>query len=272
MPFRVSFFMVQQSYKLFGWSQNFWSGKTAGSDMTDAATELRTALNNLTGIQVACPNVRISTADAFRQVQLLKYNLGILAPTPTIVAQDADVPSTALLLQCKSGSGAYTRQWLRGIEDRQISGSGNYNPVGPFVGFFGALQVVLKTGLGNWSIRVLDPAVLPVDIVAFDFATGIFTAPNAAFLTGDKVRVKGAKNYKAINRIWKITKLVPTDTYQLQQWSPVTGFTALGGHPTARKQSYVYQQITDVKIVSASSHKTGRPFGLAGGRRKARAS
>lgn len=270
MPFRVSLFFSQQSEKLTGWSENFWNSALAGADIEPQVVALRSKLIFSKASQVNCPYGRISTADSFRQVKPLKFIASNTGTTPATPSGDADVPQTGLLLQFNGAPPNFTRQWFRGIEDRQISLSGTYNPVGAFTGWLNAFFAqLLKSGEG-WAIRVLDPTVLPKTISTFASDTGIFTSVGLNADTDVTIRIKGAKTLRAANGLWRVTKLVPADTYQLQQWVPLAAGIPLGGHPTARRQVMVYQQITACSVIRATTHKAGRPFGLAGGRRKRR--
>jgi hypothetical protein len=105
-------------------------------------------------------------------------------------------------------------------------------------------------------------------------ATGIVTAPAhglGAFGAIVSVRIKGYQIPRGINAVWRATVLT-ADTVQLNHWIAPTNpnVVAFGKNPTIRKQVYTYVSITGARIVRATSHYTGKPTELLGGRRRTR--
>jgi hypothetical protein len=85
------------------------------------------------------------------------------------------------------------------------------------------------------------------------------------------VRIKGYQIPRGINAVWRATVLT-ADTVQLNHWIAPTNpnVVAFGKNPTIRKQVYTYVSITGARIVRATSHYTGKPTELLGGRRRTR--
>jgi hypothetical protein len=67
--------------------------------------------------------------------------------------------------------------------------------------------------------------------------------------------------------VWGYT-IIDANTVQLLGWSnPLAKVPIVGAASTATQQVKQFEAITTSVVVRATSHKTGRPFGLAGGRR-----
>lgn len=270
MPFRVTFFWQQQSSKLGGWSENFWSSLSDVSSVQTAALALRTLMDNAKGAQVVCNTIRISDAATFRNVQ------NVLIPgastIPTTPSNDADYPSTALQLKMKAAGNYSTTQWFRGIPDANVSNSGQYNPIPSYVSKISTIAAEITNSSKQWSVRVLDRTVLKKVVSNLAPTTGIVTCTAHGYGpagTTLKVRIQGFASPKVANKVWRIT-VIDADTFQLNFWQSTSGPVS-GNNPTARAQVYTYIQVSGLEVVRATSHRTGRPIGLLGGRRRRRA-
>lgn len=270
MPFHVKFDWQQQSSKLGGWGMGFWNSLSDLSAATAKADALRDRINAITGIQVVCPSYSISDITTTRNVQNVVVNS--LPGTNITPANDADYPSTALLLKVSASGNYKTEQWIRGIPDANISSSGRYNPQAQYANRMAAFFGELTSAGNGWSLYSLDKGRAKKVITALDVTTGIVTCPAHGFGAAGstlKVRVQGFQSPKAANKIWRIVVIDP-NTFQLSFWKPLTGVTVSGNNPLARPQTYTMLQITLAAIVRATSHYTGRPTGLLGGRRRRR--
>lgn len=267
MAFRVSFFFIQASGRIGGWSENFWSSLTDLTTCQVKAASLKNLLNNLTGAQAYCARYRISDANTFRNVITVELNTA--GPQPVGSGNpDADYPSTALQLELRGAPNYKTNQWLRGLPDSVTTTSGTYNPPGYFLTAMSALIAELTSGSNQWSLNVLNVAVVPKLVSGLTNA-GVVTCLGHGFATGARVRIKGFKGITGANRVWSITNLT-VDTFSLNLYTPPVGFSVVPGTPTARLQTYIQPQISGGRVVRVTSHKTGRPTGLLGGRRRTR--
>jgi hypothetical protein len=124
----------------------------------------------------------------------------------------------------------------------------------------------------QWSVRVLDRNVLKKVVTALAIATGILTVPAHGYGpagTVVRIRVQGFTLPVQANQIWRAT-VIDADTLQLNFWTPLSNIPVYGKNPTCRLQTYVYVQSTSLEVVRATSHRTGRPIALLGGRRRRR--
>lgn len=274
MPFRVSYFTIQQTGKLGGWSQNFWNSASDLSVTKANAESLYSKMGLIQGAQPYMPAYRISDITTFRNVT------NVLHPGATSVPvsssnPDADYPSTALSLKMTAALNYVTRQWLRGLPDQIIALSGTYQPsrLPGYTTKINNFFAELKLPSNGWSMHVLDRSVLPKVLTNVVVASGVVTVPNHGFgASGDvvKVRIKGTTGYRPLNAIWRST-IIDSNTIQLNFWTPQPSTVVIGGaNPTARLQSYILVPIQNVEVVRATSHRTGRPTDLLGGRRRAR--
>lgn len=273
MPWRVSIRHIQQTgSRLAGWSDNFWSQNSELSGVVTATEELRNRLNAITGKETKLPSARISSADSFRNVRLVTYN----TTGSVTAAQIADYPSTALLLKLSAPGPYTTRQWIRGIPDDVVQDGGTYNPSG-LTGWSAKLNTFLGTltDSGNlWSIRALNRNTPTTPVTNVALATGIVTAPAHGLGAAGaivRVRVKGFIVPRGLNKVWKATILTDS-TLQLNFYTPPTqvNLAPYAITPTVRLQTYIYVQIAEAVIDRVTSHYTGRPIELLGGRRRTR--
>lgn len=273
MPFKVTFFSKQQSSKLGGWSTSFWHGSTQLQNCIEDTTFTRNFLAQTQGAQAYISEARISEVGAFRQVR----NLLFKAAGPKKVEDDnpdADYPSTAIQLIMKAQPNHSAKVWLRGIPDDIVSDAGKYNPTPLFKKRLDSFVRVLTEPALGWSLRVLDPARPNRPITAFNAQTGVVTVPAHGFGAAGttlKVRVKGVKGIAAANQVWRITVLT-ADTVQLSFWIETSEVIQPGGNPVMTPQTYVFVKTTAAEAGIATSHYTGRPTGLLGGRRRKRKS
>ena len=264
-PFRVSFFWTQQADRLGGWSENFWNNLTSFSAAQTAALALQTALWNSKGNGVLGPYIRISQVGNFRSAQVINTNL---TSTATGASSDADYPTTALLLFLASTQPYFSRQWLRGNPDNQVSSGGHFTPTAGYVTLINAITNILVTASNGWVLRNLNQGSAKQLITAVTLA-GVVTVPAHGFATGNTIRISRTGGIPGLNALWKIT-VIDSNTFQLVG-VPVGGFT--GGYTkpgTAQLQSFIYQAITGGGIARASKHNVGRPFGQLTGRRRRR--
>lgn len=274
MAFRVSIRLTQLAgSKTGGWSENFWNSNSDLTALLPIAQALRNEIWNITGVQTVVPSARISNPDTFRQVQLVEYPTEATATAGALA--DSDYPSAALLLKLFAPGPYTTLQWLRGIPDSIITRGGTYTPQAKpgYLNKMAAFLTVLMTGTNGWSIRALDRAVLAKPVTGVNLTTGIVTIPSHGFGGAGslhKVRIKGFKVPKGLNAVWNVTVL-DGSTVQLNFYTPpTTTVVPFGKAPTARLQQYTYVPIQTASIVRATSHYTGRPTELLGGRRRTR--
>lgn len=270
MAFRVSFFFTQQSSKLGGWSVNFWSTSSDLSVVEQKTQDLQKLLYEVTGAQVVIPSARIADNAVFRRVKLVYFTASGFggAVTPS---NDTDYPSTALQLIHRGSPDYRVLQWLRGIPDEVVSNSGRYNPSAAYVKKIGALISHIVNPANLWGLNVLDRTVTPKVVSALAVTTGILTVPAHGFGANGsviRVRVKGFSSPKQVNKVWRAT-VISADTIQLNFWTALADTTVVSGiNPTCRLQTYIQVPIASTATGIVSSHYTGRPSNLLGGRRR----
>jgi hypothetical protein len=97
----------------------------------------------------------------------------------------------------------------------------------------------------------------------------VITITAHGFTDLDLVRISRVRGDPRSNRVWRINR-IDTDTFSLIGWVELAvAFPYLGGG-TAVAQVYSFRPIVQAEVVRATSHRTGRPSGLLGGRRRRR--
>jgi hypothetical protein len=274
MSFRTTIRNVQQAGdKTGGWGESFWNNTSDLTAMITLSTALRQALNDVKGNEDKLPSMRISNPDTFRLVKLVNF-AGAFGSFPSVYG-DADYPSTALMLKL-SAPGPYTsNQWIRGIPDQIVTAGGTYTPGGRpgWLAKMNTLLGILMSGSNGWSIRGLNRAIPRVPITGVNLTTGVVTCPNHALGGAGaiaKTRISGFKIPKGLNQVWRVT-VIDANSFQLNFYAPpAVTVVPFGVNPTSRAQLFIYVPIQTAEIIRATSHYTGRPTALLGGRRRNR--
>lgn len=266
MPFKITYFFKLQMELEAGWSFSLFNNNTDIAPARAAALALLTPLDKLGGTQTIISNIRISDLTSFRSVSLLSTT--ITPDADLTQSNSSDYATTAVLLKVSGPGGYLARMWYRGVPDNIIRGAGRFNPTAAWLGYFSTMRGVLLSGSNQWSLRVLDKTV-PKKIVQAVTQQGVCTVTGHGYATNSKVRISRGKGLTQINKVWRITSIDP-NTFSLQGWVDPLVNTPYLGNATAQLQSPIFVPIVDVETVRASSHKTGRPFGLLGGRRRTR--
>lgn len=266
MPFRVSFFFAQANAQNCGWSENFWNRLSTLDEVAAAADSMQPRIVAPKGDPVQCPYARISTVGVSRQVYIRNYAPRTTS-NPLTSPNASDYQNTALLLKMNALPNYINRQWTRGNPDYVVSEAGQYTPTGAFLALFNAFVSELTSSAKGWSLRKLD-ATLPRKSINAIGLTGIVTAPGHGLAANDIVRIALVKKETAWNGIWRVATAIDANTFQLV---PEGAYPA--GVPSLKtayvqKQSSTYIQISSAVVQRVSSHRTGRPFGLATGRRR----
>lgn len=270
MAFRVKYNWTQQSAKLGGWSTNFWSNGSDLSVVRTKAISLLTKLNEITGIQAVVTSFTVADYASTRNV--MNVENGTTPPTAVTEGNDADYPSAALFIRLQTAQNYRTGQWIRGIPDQNISNSGRYVPKSGYAKAITAFFAELKDPGNLWAVHVLDRATPKKVITGLNTTTGVVTCPAhgyGAAGTTLQVRIKGFSTPKDANGLWRIT-VIDANTFQLSFWTALDDSTVKGKNPTSTAQTYILQPVASGEVIRASSHYTGRPTGLLGGRRRSR--
>jgi len=268
MPIRVSYFFQQRPNLLAGWSTNFWSNASSFTALDVIATSLESSIERLQGFECAGVARRYSSYPFSRSVQV-----EFRGRATNFFAQDltgeADFPTTALLLRVYAIPDYSASLWIRGINETLATMGGVYTPSSEYVKRINELTAKLANPANQWAIRALDKAV-PARVVVNLTSAGVATVPGHGYGADDRVRISRARGLTQANRIWRVTPL-DSDNFQLQGWQiPVPAPIYLGGG-MARKQVYIFPQITAAKVLRTTRHNVGRPFGLFTGRHQRRA-
>lgn len=266
MPFRVSFFFAESNARNCGWSESFWS-LLSNLNQVQAATDLlQPIMLAFRGNPVQCPYARISTVGVTRQVSIRNYQ-----PFPYVLPVSsspvpADFQNTALLMKLTALPNYITQQWLRGCPDAEVSNAGQYTPDSYFLNGFNALVAALTNASNGWALQKLDPGQ-PKKFISNVTTTGLITCAGHGLATDDNTRIRGARSVAGLDGVWRVTVLT-ADTFQIRTTQTFNVASANLSNATSQKQAHTYVSIGGATIVRATGHRTGRPFGLATGRRK----
>lgn len=269
--YRVQLRFQQQSTLLGGWTMNFWAQSASLDKVISDSDFLATTLSNTVGAQTVIQGSRISTVGVSRQTLKRSFNFG---GTPLVASTDADYPSTALQLVLVDTGGDRVLQWIRGIPDAVVSDSGRYNPTATFTRNLNSVFNALTASGQTFVLRNLVRTTPNLVISAINPTTGVTTVPSHGYGPAGTVnyaRIRGVRGLTYANKVWQFT-VVDANTLQLNFWAAQTDVIEPGGKPTCTLQVYGYNKIASASIQAVSSHRTGRPTGLLGGRRKRRAS
>lgn len=263
MAMRVSYLWHQTANRNYGWSENFWNTVNTFEAAEPLALKLRDILMGIHGFTAVQGNIRLQMTTAPFLTRLLRYpRTGNQAVADTDLA---DLPTTALLLECTNEDGRTVRQWLRGIWDDVIKVSGIYTPTADFIGRITALYNELTRGAAGWSLRTKDKAQAKKVIETLT-ATGLATVTGHGYQEGDKVRIYNSGMIR-VDHMWRVT--VPTaNTFRLAGWTELNGLRPYNLVGLVQKYVPVYDAIKRAIVDISASHKTGRPFGLPSGRRR----
>lgn len=278
MAYKVIWRLQQNAgRRVGGWGFNMWSNAGDLGSCITATNALRNRIWDITGVGCKVPTARISVVGQQRQVTPLEYS----AATGTGSDDDlqADYPSTALLLRMTaaqpSGPGGFAevRSWMRGIPDGLVRTGGVYSPGGTpgWIPKFQAFQAEITTASRGWSLRVLDQSQAKKVVSAVNLTTGVLTVTGHGYTSPDGIvslRISGYIYPSGLNRIWQV-KILTADTLQLLYYSPPPeGTPVVAKKASVRLQTYLYLAINGVSVLRATSHYTGRPTDLLGGRRR----
>lgn len=266
MPYRVSFRFQQQSAKMGGWTENFWSNLGSIPAVDAEVQLLQPALDSLHGNTSFMTGVRISNALNFRDV--LTRDIPI-PPGPFIAAgSESDYPTSALLYALM-GTGQYkTVQWLRGIWDPIVRNGGYYQPTASFLTNLGLFRGRMLNAANGWCIRVADRTI-PFRPIKDISQAGVVQVTGHGYADNSKVRISRCKGLTQANQIWRITR-IDADSFSLQGWVQPNPAQPYLGNGVARQQVLIFVPVTGLSVVRATEHKVGRPLGQLSGRRTTR--
>jgi len=265
MAFRVSFFFKQDADLITGWSCNFWNTLPDLSEVKTKTEDLRSALTKFTGFGSDVHFIRISDLTGFRKAEVIK--LTPETQVTTNAADYSDYPDTAILLKLGGADKVSVNQWIRGIKEACVSTPGGKMSLRPTdLTKFNAIAALLKDAGNGWKLRVRDPAQALKDIKNIS-NTGQVLVDNHGYENGDTVRIQRCKGFTYPNKLWKISDKEPT-SFNLIGWNPPVTHDPYAGGGLVRKIVYVFKAIESAVADRATSHDSGRPFGLRGGRRR----
>jgi len=266
MPFRVSFFFTVQQALTSGWSENYYNQKTDATQVLAVAEDLRGSLLRAKGQGVYCPRIRVSDLGNFRSIRFASYPGAVqVGPTGTGLV---DYVNTAALFVLLGNPNYKQQQWYRGVPDNCIDQGGFWDPTAQEVRLINTIFGKLSNAGNGWSLRNLDKNVAKVSVSAITTA-GVVTAPGHGLLTNDITRISRVITPTSINKLWRVIK-IDNDTFSLVGFTTLTTAPIVGLNTSSRKQSYTFVSISGGRVERATSHKTGRPFGLSIGRRRTR--
>ena len=192
-----------------------------------------------------------------------------------VINDDVNRDSDALLMRLESNGHGFNRVFLKGIPDLAIVGD-TWTMTAETVAGFNSLKAYL-TGPNNFVVESnVDNPNDPVSIVnllpafprGYQFSLDAGNPAPPPFAVGDQVRVSGANIYgyngvktilftQVVNNVRQYT--VGGASPQVVQPNAVT---------TAKLLTPSEGPIQFCFIERATSHRSGRPFGLAAGRRR----
>jgi len=272
MACKVTFFWFQAMEKLAGFTETFWNVNGTLAGAFSDAQNLGSALNQLHGRQTVLQNIRVSNALNLRDTTNFPQALTI--PAPQGDGADSDYVNTGALLVLKSAStppapSYTTRQWVRSLWDAWVDKGGRLQSTAQFTGAANPFYLQLvgtPSTPSNWRMRVLDKSILKKRVTNITLQ-GVVTCPAHGYPDQSIVRISGARGMTNVNRVWIIT-VIDVNTFQLANASGIGGALVSNAKPMARLQSPIFVPITSAAFVRATSHKSGRPTGQLGGRRR----
>lgn len=243
-----------------GWSETWFLD---GSNVSAGTI----ALQNLNLVRLAlCP---ATVTLIGRRVSIVENPAIVNASSTNLVGTNSasrDVLNAALLWQATAANGAKRQVWTRGVPDEQIV-SGAYAGVNGYPTLTLAWQQAIISN--SFAIRSIDRTVPIVNALAVD-GNGVVTfLADPGWFAGDTVRFFRSKNSlgKTIKKSYRIALRTNGLTYTLNGWP--AGVTAL--NPRARRIVPTLFVPVVLTIVKAGTRRTGRPFNLPVGRRRAAA-
>lgn len=269
MGYRLSLRWFQAAERLGGFTENFWSASGTLAAANTDAMYLSSLLNAMHGRQTVLQNIRVANSTNQRDVSNTPSIISI--PPPKGDGADSDYFNTALLLKLtNNGTPGYTTyQWIRSVWDSWVDNGGRMSQTSdfslratPFLNFL----VSTPSTPSNMRMCVLDKSLLKKRVTGITL-TGLVTCPAHGYPDQSVVRISGARGMTGVNRVWVIS-LIDANSFQLVNAVGLGGAMVSNAKPTARLQSRILMPITGAIFVRATSHRTGRPSALLGGRPK----
>jgi len=260
--------------QVWGWSEGYVSDQSTFAGAKADAQEMAGYRQQLLGHNSVLQYIRIQSVDPPRVTQLVRW----FASGPS-ASGDSDIPNTCLLIRCNVLGGPQRSYFLRGIPDQFISEGGGYFPsagfatdvdaffnrlcgTGTFIPRGGTLIQTLGTPRVIQSVTsVLNQTQIDVDVVtSVDFATGAFANIKGA-------RAAGAPQIRGLHKV--VGKTTTTISLNIAGViTPVYDIVAKG--LTAYPVTRTFARYTGFAIKQSTHRITGRPFGLARGRKPKR--
>jgi hypothetical protein len=269
MSWRIRIVYKQPSEKESGWSFSMVNNAVDLPTAQTRANKLASLLLGLTGAQTEIKYIRINNTALTRQAITYKWAGTSSTSSKNDLVIDSDTPQTALLWSMRSADLTLkTSQAIRGIPDAWTTTGGLFTGGTGKGTAVNALMTELTNAPNGWVIRNLDPK-RPSQSITSITAAGVVTcaAPLAIPASPGNIvilgRVRGmptsSRKYRALNPAG--------NTFQLFPWPPDASAPEISGVSTASVAQYVESAIGWVEADTGTTHKVGRPFKVATGRR-----
>lgn len=264
MPWKVSIFWTAQADRLGGWSENFWNNIDSFDTVKAKAIALTQAFDKVHGTQTYATNIRISDITTPRNAD--NVPLVSAADPPADVSTSSDIQNTAANMRLFGAGNYSTSQWIRSCHDGDVNTGGRWNPLPSTANALGVVLGIMNSAANGWCIRVQDRTV-PRQLVSGASMAGIITVTGHGYASGQKVKITQAKGTMGINGVWRIT-VIDSNTFSLIGYQTPEDSPVYKGDGLVYKVSRILVPVTNLKIVRATSIKTGRPFGQLTGKAK----
>jgi hypothetical protein len=206
-----------------GWTTNFWNTASTLENALTAASLLAPLLQKVAGKQAILGwyTARIVYQPGIPSIRLVasKYLIKPGGP-PNQLAEDADYPTTALLMELRATTGESVRETIRSLPDDATSKGGWYTPQQNTANDFKALFTELARAGSGWCLMTHDAAFKPKPIQGFSTSTGIVSCAGHGFDAGDVILIggRGIGASPRVNGQWRVKDRNSANTFTLQGW------------------------------------------------------
>lgn len=260
--------------QVWGWTEQYISNNTDLALAIAEAQEMAGWRQGLLGNNSVLQYIRIQDEGPPKTSRLIRW----FASGPSANG-DTDIPNTCVLIRCNTLAGPQRSYFLRGIPDQFIAEGGGFFPSPDYTSalnsYFNRLcgvgiaiarggTLIQSLGTERQVLTVTQLAGVPQAVIepqsVVDFAIGSFCNIKGA-------RAAGAPQVRGLHKVvGKDTTTITINMPQVINPPYDTVAKGLKAFPVAR----VFSKYTGFAVKNSTHRITGRPFGLARGRKPKR--